>query len=690
MRTLAQLMKVPEKDWIVPRQDQDELVDGVVAILETSNHAYVEAPPAIGKTLVAALIANRLGHNRAYYIAHTVDLVDQAARKIASYRGMGLVRDDIQWTFVTRQRYANLATKDQDGIKAEEPLVFVDECHMGGVRQQQGRPPKVAFPAIVATAAKIVWISATPWDLDEDVMGEREGNTSQLSFDDAFKKNLLNDTDLIRVDCSLNIELNVAQGEAVARGLHKAEEADYVIDAADAQESYEALDGIVRDLAGRNLRTTDVPTLVRFRHHLMAQLYLERHKGAHAIFWLPTKQHARDCAAHINELVGQEDYAAPVLGETRGSPEAVEAGRRLADWRRQRGRTRVVCVVYRLREGFDHPPAALGFDCAWNPWNHRAAVQKIGRLTRTAKRKPTSLFYYAVDAVAIAAMRSRDFADRFLGRLGADSADLNLRIRAETFADAVALKDAFGADPDRQDVLPVIESVSLGSNAVTLARTRLFDMLSAKNTKERQRLSFREMMDRSANVALEKLVRDIETGKREYPTARTDPKAHNAIRVATSPSRPDYNPTIRARLVACGALKPRDDVAKEAARKLEALVVELEAGREKLGPHCENRRFLFKYISPVSSNFRPEVRNRLLAAGVIREGSRKGHRKSIVYTAVETTEASMPEAPIFKVVETVRAGHPETPLNTLRDYANRARRERRARDEQGPKTKDIT
>ncbi len=89
MRTLAQLMEVPKKDRIVPRAHQDELVDGVVKILDESDHAYVEAPPAIGKTLVAALVADRLGHDRAYYITHTVDLVESLGVSKAEVEGDG-------------------------------------------------------------------------------------------------------------------------------------------------------------------------------------------------------------------------------------------------------------------------------------------------------------------------------------------------------------------------------------------------------------------------------------------------------------------------------------------------------------------------------------------------------------------------------------------------------------------------
>lgn len=108
-----------------------------------SDHAYHEAPPASGKTLALVMVADGLPHDTAYYPAHTVDLVDQARRKICGYQSASIVGDDTIWRFMTRAACNNMVRRE--AFKdAPAHVAFVDECHMGGVASRQ---PKVSSPA---------------------------------------------------------------------------------------------------------------------------------------------------------------------------------------------------------------------------------------------------------------------------------------------------------------------------------------------------------------------------------------------------------------------------------------------------------------------------------------------------------------------------------------------------------------
>lgn len=655
---------------IVAKDHQRELAQDALGILVQSDHAYLEAPPASGKTLVVAMIAEGLTHADAYYLAHTIDLVDQAKREMALYRKLGLVGREVRWHFMTRASYANMARRGE--ITRDAPHVaFVDECHIGGNARQSRQRPKVQFPAIVATSDKVVWISATPWELDEGIMGARENNSSQLPFDEAFRRGALNDTDVVRVDCSLDLRVRLADD---ARRLHRAERDEYHVVGETADDQHRSLDDIMHGIAQRGLRVADVPALVHHRHRLMADLYHRRHDGEKAIFWLPSRQHARDCAAYIDEITGRPGCAAAILGETKGSEADIETSARLADWLNG-GATKAVCVVYRLREGFDDPEAALGFDCSWNPYNHRNAVQKIGRLTRKAPGKGVGRYYYAVDAVTIAGAGSRSFSRRFLRNLGRAYAQADIRLGSDAFDDMTGILDAVGAT-GRQQSLPLIEHIALLGHRVRMASTPLFDVLKSRGTAIRIPMGFEELMERSVSAALEKLVRDIEMGRKAAPDMNARGEGNMLRRVAT-PSSSTYNPAIRDRLIAAGALKPVPS-REEVDRRLDEVVSAIEAGTLVMRNKDETHRFLWKYISPVNNSFRPEIRARLIACGAYRENALRGRRKSPVYDAVEAKDALHPDATQTEIARMVMADGVDSPINTLRDYAQRARRARLA------------
>ena len=71
------------------------------------------------------------------------------------------------------------------------------------------------------------------------------------------------------------------------------------------EQTFSDLDKHVKDILDRGLRTRDVPLLVAYRYRLMADLYAHTHRGEKAIFWLPTKQHARQCADYLNQQSAQ-------------------------------------------------------------------------------------------------------------------------------------------------------------------------------------------------------------------------------------------------------------------------------------------------------------------------------------------------------------------------------------------------
>jgi superfamily II DNA or RNA helicase len=607
------------------RSYQERLARQVLTILRGSRHAYLEAPTGTGKTLVIGLIAQKAGIKDVIYAVHERDLVDQTSREIEAFQKAGLISDKIRWQFMTWQRYASIAARAPELFPKKGHLAIVDECHIGGVKQ---RPliPKKAFPAIKEHARKVLWVSATPWELDEAIMGARKDHTAFYSYEEAYETELLNRTDLIRVDCSLNLQFKFHADDYKARDFFNSETKKFIVKGVSADATFEQLSDYVKELADRGLRTTDVPALVAFRWRLMAQLYAQEHEGEKAIFWLPTKAHARDCAAYINKMMRAPCYAAPILGEKPNTKEAGEADEALGEWRRPGSDVKVACVVYRLREGFDYPALAIGFDCAWNPYNYRSTVQKVGRLIRRAIGKPTSKFYYAVDAVSIAAA-NRNFATAFLGQLGETYKPESLTLSANALADVAAMNEALTGTAPVKVAAPVITNHRLRGAPVLSARTPLFDILNAKGMSIGQQVSLHEMFKSRSSEQIEAIVDEIINGKRPWPGLDGSSPESAAIRHFFSPSHDSYRPDLRQKLLDAGIFVGKDDKRVIASRKIEALLQEIEAGHLTLSSRSDEYKYLFKYFNPSNKTFRPEVRARLIKAGAIIPRGQKDNRR---------------------------------------------------------------
>lgn len=599
---------------MAPRSYQERLAREVAAILAEDSHAYLEAPTGTGKTLVIGLIAQEAGFADVVYTVHERDLVKQTQREISALTFAGLLDPKIRWHFMTWQRYARLAAHAEAELPQSEHLAIVDECHMGGVRRTN--TPKIAFPAIKANATKVVWVSATPWQLDETIMGVRAGHTAYYSYADAYDTGLLNATELVRVDCSLDMHLQFHKDNYRAREFFRRETAPLNIKGITADATFEQLATYVKDCAKRRLRTTDVPALVAYRWRLMAELYLKEHKGEKAIFWLTNQNHARACADYLNQAAGAPNFSHALLGEPKNSVEEQLAEQALTEWRDPNGATTVACVVYRLREGFDYPQLALGFDCAWNPYNYRSTVQKVGRLVRRAAVKAPGRYYYAVDAVSIAAA-SRSFAQCFLDRLEQSYQPDAMAISAEALADAMELDKVITGEAATEKVRPVVERHTVRGAPVLAARIPLFDVLRADGVTMAQSVSLHEMFKPKAAEQIETFVAEIIAGEKPWPGVYGRDRESNMLRPYLSPSHPSYRPDLRKRLIDAGILITKDGKRDAAGRKIEATLRLIEAGEAELKPGTPAYTLLFKYFNPTNKTFRPEVRERLIATGAL-------------------------------------------------------------------------
>ena len=226
--------------------------------------------------------------------------------------------------------------------------------------------PKTSFQTIKATALKVCWVSATPWDLDEKTLGPRQGFTAILTMEDAYRNKLLNPVDIVRVDCGLHIRAAVDRLER-STGTSFSTIASRTVDInrQDAEQTYQELASEIRQLTGRSLTLADVAPILRHRYRLMADLYLAHHKSERAMFWLPNRSLARECADYLTRRLPGVQHAAAIVDSEGLAYEAEMSAKAIAAFEDITSPLRVACVVYRLREGFDSRPLRLGFDCSW-------------------------------------------------------------------------------------------------------------------------------------------------------------------------------------------------------------------------------------------------------------------------------------------------------------------------------------
>ncbi len=568
-----------------PRPHQIRLDREAGEILARADHAYVEAPTSVGKSLVIAMIGERFKDRDRYYLVGSRDLVLQARSNFEDYVRSGVVKDLSRWRFMTWRSFQARSEKILALAAAEgapRPIALVDECHKGG---SVSNDDKVCFPAIVRTAAKRVWVSATPWRVDEKTLGTRDGHTALMTFLQAYEEKLLNPVDLYRIDCGLMLRGAVSAIErSEKRSINSLGAEAFEIEADTAAEGLEQLDALTQSLLGRKLQVSDVKSILRHRGRLLADVYLEKHKGEKAMFFCTSQALARELADYIDRRMPMGQRAISVVcqkgatsAETRLLNEHIENFR-------NGGHIRVVCVVHRLREGFDCDDLALGFDASWSPTGMENTTQKIGRFCRRAPQKPTSRYYYAVDVATIAGARGRELNLRLISavattaNLGADQA----RSVAEALVESAALASKMADQSIKTSAIASHETMTIAGEVFQATRVPLFQLDDASGKRAIAQFSLAEAFSKSEEAKdLAELV-FVETILKKGALPKPNTADGKKLRLWTTPLGEDYRPWIRHRLLAL--LEQTPGFYPEQNREHWALVESETLGIEMGGP----------------------------------------------------------------------------------------------------------
>jgi superfamily II DNA or RNA helicase len=382
--TIASLRRTKPHQW------QKAAVASLDSILESSDHAYLQAPTGVGKTFAILMHGEQSAIPGYRVIIIGTSQITNQHRKTFTNAGFRQKSDSAfdyvssktgqQWLITTWQSIARSPEKFRRRSKCG--ILYFDECHLGG-----SSAANVSYGRIVETLKprKRVMVSATTNVVSEKLLGIRDGHSYVYTLSEAYQDDLLNPVDIVEVQTGLTAEI-----KRIEAGL--GESMENIEELTDT-----SLAGLAVKLKAKKVAAPDeiaeaARKIIEYRHHAMIDLYLANHKGQSAIFWSPNIDAAKRAAEHFASRT-------KICGETVHSKLGSEAEDRITLFRNEG--IKVVFAVAMLQEGFDMPELALSFDCRFHRQINKNRIarmlQRIGRLTRKAKGKPRSRYYVAPD-----------------------------------------------------------------------------------------------------------------------------------------------------------------------------------------------------------------------------------------------------------------------------------------------------
>jgi superfamily II DNA or RNA helicase len=443
------------------RRWQREALSFVAEHFETSDHVYVVAPTASGKSYFMFHAIEQLPGDVHVICVGMSNIVDQHLGEFRKYgcvdavdvHGLGATLITPEGKTAIINTWQGLGSKMPDVAIAS---LTVDEIHLGGSGEKSQTLPNIRKNF---KPKKRIFVSATIQTVSENNLGAPiKANTYVYKMSEAMLDDILQPVDLVEVQTGtrLKFERDVAAIEA------ETGEDIEVTTKSNARAKTKVIVGDDLEDAAAQMRdeycghlNNRINDIVKHRHEAMMQVYLAKHCGQQALFFCPRVGSegvygAKDAAARFNSLArrtcvraGKKTPRAASI-YANGMPEG-EIATTIAEFKA--GNIEVLFVVGMLQEGFDHAPLALAFDCRfyrrWTPARVARMTQKIGRIMRKDKSKVgSSLYYYARDITDFyddALMRSKT-----PGHPALDDDASNL-FDGETVADLADVKDAAGA-----------------------------------------------------------------------------------------------------------------------------------------------------------------------------------------------------------------------------------------------------
>ena len=373
---------------ITLRTYQKTARDSIKAQFRNSRYAICRAPAGSGKTVIASSVINSTdSFKRVIVIAPEIVLTQQLETSIKKF-----LNKDIELVVETRQGLARQVRKNvkdrKESLQKPFDILICDEFHVGTANQNVAHDE---FKAIFSCKLfkKILLLSATPFDLDSDIITKKMiKNMFSMSYKEAYDNKILNEVRLLQVvtGLELSLESKTMVKDVLASNVHEArnelrQENKNTLTTSEKVLFELSTLGIVFDVYYQKeiANTKKVPKTLIFTQGVDKENTELTTKKVKTFI---TKELAKKgVTATVVDLDGSCKDKEDIIQQFK------ENGSKSVD---------ILVVCDMLKVGFDFPALEVLIDFNLNANNKRETLQKIGRIGRSYKGKKPSRYYYSM------------------------------------------------------------------------------------------------------------------------------------------------------------------------------------------------------------------------------------------------------------------------------------------------------
>lgn len=373
-----------DKNMINLRPYQNRVVTELLDILSKQDKALLKAPTGSGKTIMAIATVISLPHTKdVIWLAHQGKLSEQAGFDLVNAFGAVKVNDnlyvlsDINVHLRTWQYFSKHVNKEHFD------LVVIDECHQGSSYSKNSKHKSFHKILNSGNIKKHLYISATPFDLDSDVINNYA--SSNVSLSELEASNSICDVDIISVATEDTIKLKMTEtdeGEIYVHGNQ-----DHIVDTVVDKKV-----NIKNKLNQKQLRkcVTNSMLSVFFHNEVKDNIIPPT-----IIFARPGSDIKEPgTASYITKQIRKKLFDLKLPINLVQIDTMREGGTNTFQQDLRNGIIKILVVVRRGREGFDYKGLEVALDLCPSISNVRAQVQKLGRLMRISNGKTCGRYYY--------------------------------------------------------------------------------------------------------------------------------------------------------------------------------------------------------------------------------------------------------------------------------------------------------
>lgn len=333
---------------------QEKSIKELIELYKTGDYAYLQMPTGTGKTFTAMQLLIQLGVKKVLWLVGSVELVKQT--KAIAHTGVNVMT----W------QYAYLHIEELD----DYDFLVIDEVHFGG-KSRDG----TSFKKILSACEKYkrLYISASPWDLNYEMLGEIEGRVAAYYIDEAYYDGNIPDMEMHQIRAGKQAEVSEIEKQCGV-------DLEYLESLEDAKLTAFLRE---RDLDINNFH--NIRSIACNRVDFLVREYIKSGGGKQAVLFTPNTSIIKYAVSVLSKYNITNNSISHLMSNTSDT---------ISEFKSRGFSILVVCNM--LNFGFDMPNLSLALDGCYSKSVSRN-YQKLGRLLRKHPGKEVARYVYARD-----------------------------------------------------------------------------------------------------------------------------------------------------------------------------------------------------------------------------------------------------------------------------------------------------